>query len=276
MNPRVLAFVLALTLILAPQVRADEAPTASEADPAKLPTAPKIAPTTIALAQIMIGFKSDGPVEPSVTRSHDEAKALAAEVVKQARAKNADFGALAKKFSDDKASSQLSGGLGRIERGSLPPPIEAVAFGMEVGQVSDPVESKHGFQIFLRQDELAAAHIVVMYKGSELAGPEITRTREEARARALAVLAKIKAGAKLADLAPTDSDCPSKRMGGNLGVFAPGQKPPGLEKAVCALKVGEMSEVVETSLGFHIIQRLPAPVVPFTPAGPDAAGTGKH
>lgn len=67
---------------------------------------------------------------------------------------------------------------------------------------------------------------------------------------------KIKAGdVSLADLAPTESDCTSARKHGDLGYFGRGDMQKEFEDAAFGLKPGEMSGVVETASGLHLIQR---------------------
>ena len=60
-----------------------------------------------------------------------------------------------------------------------------------------------------------------------------------------------------AKMAQHDSDCSSARKGGKLSEFVPGQKKymPAYEAAAADLAVGELSEVAETSSGYHIILR---------------------
>lgn len=58
------------------------------------------------------------------------------------------------------------------------------------------------------------------------------------------------------ELAKTESDCPSAKRGGDLGFFGRKKMQPNFEKASFALGVGEMSDVVETSSGVHVILRL--------------------
>ena len=59
----------------------------------------------------------------------------------------------------------------------------------------------------------------------------------------------------LGDLAVSESDCSSARKRGDLGFFGKGQMQKEFEDAAFALKPGEMSSVVETASGVHLIQR---------------------
>ncbi len=63
---------------------------------------------------------------------------------------------------------------------------------------------------------------------------------------------------KFADLASKNSDCPSSANGGSLGPFGPGQMVPEFDKAARDLKPGEVSGVVKTQFGYHVILREPA------------------
>ncbi len=60
---------------------------------------------------------------------------------------------------------------------------------------------------------------------------------------------------QLGDLAVTESDCSSARKRGDLGFFGKGQMQKEFEDAAFALQPGEMSGVVETASGVHLIQR---------------------
>jgi NIMA-interacting peptidyl-prolyl cis-trans isomerase 1 len=57
------------------------------------------------------------------------------------------------------------------------------------------------------------------------------------------------------ELSTTESDCSSARNGGSLGLFGRGQMQPAFEQAAFALEVGEMSDVVDSDSGLHIILR---------------------
>jgi peptidyl-prolyl cis-trans isomerase C len=91
-----------------------------------------------------------------------------------------------------------------------------------------------------------------------------------ARTRADDLRRQIADGADFAELARTHSEDPgSAANGGDLGTVVPGQTVPDFETALFALEPGDVSEVVETPFGVHVIQmteRQPARVVPFTEA----------
>jgi len=105
--------------------------------------------------------------------------------------------------------------------------------------------------------EAAAAHILVWYRGCKDAPDTVSRTRSAAedRARRIAVLAR-EPGADFAELARRYSDDPlAARSGGYLGIVQRGELDLAFELALFALAPGEVSHVVETEYGWHVIQR---------------------
>jgi parvulin-like peptidyl-prolyl isomerase len=75
-----------------------------------------------------------------------------------------------------------------------------------------------------------------------------------------AVLARVKKGEDFAELARAHSDDSSaKKTGGNLGTFDRNTMAESFSKAAFNLKIGEVSDVVESPFGFHVIQRHPEP-----------------
>ena len=76
------------------------------------------------------------------------------------------------------------------------------------------------------------------------------------QAEADAILQELKAGADFQQLATKKSISPTGAKGGDLGDAYPGDFSPEFEKAILALKVGEISPVVKTENGFHVFKRL--------------------
>lgn len=119
------------------------------------------------------------------------------------------------------------------------------------------------------EGKIRAAHLLVKHRDSRRPAswrePKITRSQEEARDLIRGYHEQIKAfeegtgGANaksLSELAMTESDCSSARKGGDLGFFGKGDMQKEFEQAAFALKKGEVSDIVETASGIHLIQRL--------------------
>jgi len=102
---------------------------------------------------------------------------------------------------------------------------------------------------FKKPESARASHILIGL--DEKASPE---ERKKAKEKAEALLKRVKAGEDFAALAKSDSTCPSASQGGDLGSFSRGQMVPAFENATFALKKGEVSGVVETQFGYHIIK----------------------
>jgi parvulin-like peptidyl-prolyl isomerase len=92
--------------------------------------------------------------------------------------------------------------------------------------------------------------------GAQNAAPSVVRTREQALAVAKDVLRRARAGEDFARLAVEFSDEPNAgQRGGSLGRFGHGAMVKPFEDAAFALQPGEISDVVESPFGYHVIQR---------------------
>ncbi len=105
-------------------------------------------------------------------------------------------------------------------------------------------------------EKIGARHILVMHAESQARPEKVTRTRAEALARAKEALEKLRAGADFTDMVDEYSDEPgASERGGDLGYFGRNAMVKTFSDAAFKLKVGELSDVVETRYGFHIIKR---------------------
>ena len=110
------------------------------------------------------------------------------------------------------------------------------------------------------EPKIRVSHLLVKHKDSRRPSSwkesNITRTKDEAIKTILAHEARIRAGiVSLADLSVSESDDPSARKGGDLGWFGKGKMQKEFENAAFSLQVGELSRVVETQSGVHLIER---------------------
>ena len=102
---------------------------------------------------------------------------------------------------------------------------------------------------FKKPESVHASHILI--------GVDPKATAEEklkAKQKADDLFKQVKSGADFAELAKKDSTCPSGKNGGDLGEFGRGQMVKPFEDAAFGLKQGEVSGVVETQFGYHIIK----------------------
>ena len=78
--------------------------------------------------------------------------------------------------------------------------------------------------------------------------------KKKAKERAKEAYSKIKSGSDFAQIAMTYSNDMSRIKGGEMGFVHRGMMPQDIEKAAFSLKVGQISEIIETDIGFHILK----------------------
>ena len=187
-----------------------------------------------------------------IARAKQKAEQLLAEL-----RKGADFGQLAVANSQGQNALE-GGGLGWKHAGQLPDLFENALRTLQPGTVSEVLRSPSGFHLLrlnarrgggeaLRVTQTRARHILI--KTSELV------PLREAQRRAEQLRERLANGADFAETARAHSeDVGSAANGGDLGWMNPGQTVPEFEKAMNALKPGELSAPVKSPFGVHLIQ----------------------
>jgi peptidyl-prolyl cis-trans isomerase SurA len=173
--------------------------------------------------------------------------------------KGADFAKVARDSSEDPSAKDNGGDLGYFTGMQMVYPFETAAYNNKIGSLSMPVRTRFGYHIIktldLRpaQGEIHVAHLMVRMPKD--ANDSIIKVAES----------KIKeAQAMLNSGAPWDTvvtkyseDKASAKKGGDLPFFGTGRMVPEFEKAAFALKNdGDISTIVKTTYGWHIIKRL--------------------
>jgi peptidyl-prolyl cis-trans isomerase C len=120
---------------------------------------------------------------------------------------------------------------------------------------------KENEEDYNKPEEVRASHILI-----KVAQSATEEEKAAAKAKIEKLLKELKGGADFATLARENSDCPSRVKGGDLGFFERGSMVKPFEDAAFGMQPGQMSDVVETQFGYHIIkitERKPAGQTPF-------------
>lgn len=141
----------------------------------------------------------------------------------------------------------------------LPAVVADTLMTLAIGEVYGPYKDGNFYRVSKIMNKKAngsvkASHILFTWEGAERANPSITRTKEEAEAKAKEILAEArKEGAVFTTLARENSDGPSAPRGGDLGYFQEGVMADGFNDFCFDNPVGTIG-LVETQFGFHVIK----------------------
>ncbi len=103
--------------------------------------------------------------------------------------------------------------------------------------------------LFKQPEQVRASHILIKVE------PQADESQKAAaRKKIQKIQQRLQKGEDFAALAEEFSQCPSSAKGGDLGYFRRGQMVKPFEEAAFALKPGEVSDVVETKFGYHLIK----------------------
>ena len=103
--------------------------------------------------------------------------------------------------------------------------------------------------MFKQPEQAKASHILI-----KMAPDAEESKKNQARKKIETVQKKVRQGEDFGLLAKANSEGPTAKRGGDLGYFGRGQMVKPFEDAVFALKVGEVSKIVETQFGYHLIK----------------------
>ena len=222
-------------------------------------------PEQIDVRVLVVAFKGARMAGPEQQRTPEEARTRATMLADMARG-GEKLAELIPTYSDRAGAKENLGGM----RLRTSPPEEgraslvAAALPLPPGGISQPIETEEGFLVIERlkdpaagPERIGAKHILIAYASSDKPIAGTTRSEAEARELAEQVLHEVRAeGANWDEIAARYTDEPgSKGTGGDLGTFGRGAMVPPFERAAFALRVGQISEVVKSPFGFHVIKR---------------------
>ncbi|NNF58138.1 MAG: hypothetical protein HKN04_07830 [Rhodothermaceae bacterium] len=166
------------------------------------------------------------------------------------------FDEMAFRHSEDPSARRNRGNLGYFSGGRMVEAFEEAAYATPVGEITMPIRTRFGYHLMYVSDrrartaDIRASHILIRVQGDQPADSAAARQQiEELKAR-------IEAGEDFATLARQYSDdVASGQRGGDLGFFGVGRMVPPFNEAAFALEEpGDLSDIVETRFGFHLIR----------------------
>lgn len=205
------------------------------------------------LSQILVRIPENASPEQIAAR-----KARADEVSRQLRT-GGDFAKLAATYSD--ASDALKGGeIGWRPADRIPPVFTEALAPLKAGQVTPVIKTAVGFYILKLSDRRSAADnkekdVVQQTRARHiLLKTTPTQTADQAKKKLAELKERLANGAKFEELARLFSADSSASKGGDLGWLYPGDVVAELETVMNGLKPGEVSGVVESPFGYHIVE----------------------
>jgi len=162
------------------------------------------------------------------------------------------FEELAKKYSDDPASSQTGGDLGFFQKGLLDPAFERVAFGLNTGEISPPTRSRYGFHLIKleeRKDKsIRVRHILVLVRPDK---NDSLRVQLDSLANAATTDSLFEQCARA-----VSDDKQTKDKGGDLGWVSSENLSPAFKQAIAGLQAGKNSAPVLIDDAYHVFRML--------------------
>ena len=211
-------------------------------------------PETVTVRHILIKTPTpdaNGKVDPQAVAA---AKAKAEDVQKQLKA-GADFGELAKKYSDDPGSAQNGGLLPPITKGRTVPEFEQAAFTTPKGQTTDIIRTSYGFHI-IRVEDKQSARMKPLEEVKPQIEPAIRQQKGAAAAQSLALSTQTEARSAGLDKAAAEKGLTII----STELIAQNEPLPGigtsqeLSNALFAAKKGDAPTMAQTPQGYAVYQ----------------------
>ena len=220
----------------------------------------RIASEQLSSAHILVMYRGAKLAPPGLKRNKEAALAYAKRILRKAQHADTDFAILASRNSDSPSKAR-GGVIAPISAGRLLPGFEPYFEALKAAEpgtvIPQVVETPYGFHVVKRLTlrKILVQHILVAFVGSRGKAKE-RRTRGAAKKLIQGLEVKLRRGADFDGLAREHSDDGSAENGGRLPPFGPGEQPIRFEQFAFSLKVGQVSGVVESLFGFHLIKRL--------------------
>ncbi len=204
-------------------------------------------------SHILINLVSPFSAEDSI-RAYEKANIVLARLQS-----GEDFSALARELSDDPSAYKNGGDLYYFTGGMTVPEFEDVVYSLNPGEYSkEPVRTMFGLHIIKLTDKkprvhsIRASHILFLDKRDSLGKINDSNI---AYNKAMNILNQLKNGGDFYKLAVENSEDPgSSQKGGDLGFFERRRMVQQFDSVAFSLKPGEISDIVRTPFGFHIIK----------------------
>jgi peptidyl-prolyl cis-trans isomerase SurA len=166
------------------------------------------------------------------------------------------FEEIAEKYSDDKFSGPKGGDIFFVTAGMLPVEFEDAMYTLQSGDVySEPIKTNFGYHLIKvtqrgeRIPKIKAKHILISYYDNDQNADSLAT-----KLTADSVYAMLQEGADFGELVEKYSDdTGTAQKGGDLGFFERRQMVQAFDEMVFSMKIGEISEPVQTNYGYHII-----------------------
>jgi peptidyl-prolyl cis-trans isomerase SurA len=206
----------------------------------------------IRASHILVNLSQDASTEDSL-KAYQKADIILK------RLEEEDFVTVAKELSDDKTAQQNGGDLYYFTGGMTVTEFEDAVYDLNIGETTkEPIRTMFGLHIVKltdkqkRYDGIKASHILIQDKKDSLGN---TIDSIDTFNKAKEILQRIKNGEDFSSLAKEVSEDPgSKDKGGDLGFFDRRRMVQPFDSAAFSLDVGEVSDLVRTPFGWHIIK----------------------